>query len=121
MHYFKVIVAYIAGLFICFGTVAAVGAQEVAAEVAGPAVAVPPWAPALVPMLTFAVQWFFANVVPNTLIVKIRDEFLPLIAILVGTLSTSAVTGEVNWSQGPFVGLAGVGIHQLWRQLQKAA
>lgn len=97
-------------------------AAAVAAEVAAadPA-SVPEWAPAVVPLIVYAIKYLFANVVPDTLVKQIRDEYLPAVAVAVGVLGTSAATGTVDWSQGAVVGLAGVGLHQIYRQIMRRA
>lgn len=81
---------------------------------------VPAWAPAIVPLLVWLIKFGVNELIPDSVIKKIRDELLPLVAVIVGTLGTSIASGEPNWTQGPLVGLAGVGLHQLWRQFGKA-
>lgn len=77
-----------------------------------PESAVPPWAPALVPMLTLAIKLAVEKLIPDSLIVKIRDQYVPFVAVVGGVLIESAQSGQINWTQGALVGLAGIGIHQ---------
>lgn len=117
--YFKLIVAYCAvAAFVLFGLPAA-AQMEAGVTFDGTAPTVPPWAPAIVPLLVYVIKSLVEYGIPDTLIQRIRDEYLPVVAVLVGTLGTSIATGQVDWTQGPIVGLAGIGLHQLWRQLQK--
>lgn len=73
--------------------------------------------PAIVPFVVYAVKLFVEKVIPNSLIEKIRDQYVPLVAMVGGVLITSVQSGQVDWTQGPLVGLTGVGLHQLFKQL----
>jgi len=78
---------------------------------------IPPWAPAVVPLVIYLIKVLFEKVIPDRIIKKLRDEFVPLLAPLVGVLVQSTTTGEVDWSGGAVVGLAGIGLHQVCKQV----
>ena len=73
-------------------------------------------APAAVPFVLYLTKLFVEHVIPDWLVVKIRDEWIPLLAPIAGILVQSVISGQVDWSQGAIVGLAGVGLHQMGKQ-----
>lgn len=113
------LIAYLAiAAAVLFG-MPALAQMEAGVTFDGTPATVPAWAPAIVPLLVYGIKSLVEYGIPDALIKRIRDEYLPVVAVLVGTLSATVATGQVDWTQGPIVGLAGIGLHQIWRQFQK--
>ncbi len=74
-------------------------------------------APAAVPFVLFLTKLLVDKGLPDFLVVRIRDYWIPLLAPFAGVLVDMARTGQVDWSQGAVIGLAGVGIHQAVKQI----
>lgn len=70
---------------------------------------------AAVPFVIFLSKLFVEKIIPDALIVRIRDEWIPMLAPIVGVLIETLKTGEVNYTYGVAIGLAGVGLHQIFK------
>jgi len=70
-------------------------------------------ATAAVPFITFAVKLLVDRAIPDAVIVRLRDEWLPFLVPIIGVVLKSVQDGQLDLTQGVLVGLAGIGLHQL--------
>lgn len=96
-----------------------VAARAFGADASEPPAGVDPnvLAAAAVPFITFAVKLLVDRVIPDALIVRLRDEWVPYLVPIIGVVLKSVQDGQLDLTQGILVGLAGIGLHQLAKAL----